>query len=174
MSPMQEPAKFPNPVRARLGTLLFALGLLWAHGGSAQTATPPDGTNSTNPLAVSLSLWLPDPEGSFHAPATIGLMAQITLNAPAPAGDSVRVDFFANTNKLGSRKSVWHDAIGPDPHARNFQPMIMRRAGFDPVEMEWSNAPAGGWAVTARATGVRGRSAVSAPLNITVLPTASP
>jgi len=97
-------------------------------------------------------------------------MAIVTLDAPASAGDSVRVDFFANARKLGLRKSVWHAALGPDPHSHRAQPMIMRAAGFDPVLLNWSNVPAGVYALTARATGAGGRAAVSEPVKITVMP----
>jgi hypothetical protein len=59
----------------------------------------------------------------FHAPATISIQADVTLDAPARAGDSVRVEFYANTKCLGSGKSVWHDEMKSNPHSRDFQPM---------------------------------------------------
>lgn len=114
------------------------------------------------------------PDKVFHAPATIRIQANVTLDDRAHKGESVRVEFYANTKRLGSRKSAWHDAIGPDPHSRNFQPMIMMAAGFWPVGLDWSNVPAGSYTLTARAIGAKGRSAVSAPVNITVLPSSSP
>jgi hypothetical protein len=106
----------------------------------------------------------------FYTPATISIQADVSLDAPARAGDSVRVEFYANTKRLGSGKSVWHDEIGSNPHSRDFQPMHITPAGFWPVELIWNNAPVGTYALTAKATGARGRSAVSAPVNITVLP----
>jgi len=106
----------------------------------------------------------------FYTPATISIQADVSLDAPARAGDSVRVEFYANTKRLGSGKSVWHDEIGSNPHSRDFQPMHITPAGFWPVELVWNNAPVGDYTLTAKATGAKGRSAVSAPVNIPVLP----
>jgi hypothetical protein len=163
-----------NPVLRRLWALLVGVGWFVAVVARAQTAAPPLGINTTNPLAVGLTLWPPERDASFSAHDTIELMAQITLDAPASAGDLVRVDFFANARKLGSRKSVWHAGFGPDPHSHHAQPMIMRRAGFDPVLLDWSNVPAGKYALTAKATGAGGRSAVSEAVKVTVGPAAAP
>jgi len=163
-----------NPVRMRspIRTILFALCLFIACISFAQPARPPSGNNSTNLLAVEL--WLPQGDEVLHAPATISIQANVALDAPAQKGDFVRIEFYANTKRLGSRKSVWHDAVGPDPHSRKFQPMIMSAAGFWPVGLDWSNVPAGSYALTAKASDTKGRSAVSTPVNITVLPSPSP
>ncbi len=106
----------------------------------------------------------------FHAPATISIQADISLDAPVRAGDSVRIEFYANTKRLGSRKSVWHDEMGPNPHSRDFQPMHIFPAGFVPVVLVWNNPPVGAYALTARMTWTNGLSAVSTPVNIAVLP----
>jgi len=153
--------------------IFLPLCLLVACDRHKQNTSPPSGTNSTNPLAVTLSVWPPD-DIVFRAPATISIQAEVTLGAQNRAGNSVRVDFFADTNFLGSRNSVWHDEIRPDPHSRNAQPMIIVPAGFLPVRWVWNNIPAGNYSITAQATGSEGRSASSAPLNITVLPSATP
>ncbi len=105
----------------------------------------------------------------FHAPATISLHADVSLDVPARAGDSVQVEFYANKKCLGSRKSVWHDTVRPNPHFHDFQPMHITPAGFRPVELVWNNPPVGTYALTAKAIGPNGLSAVSAPVNITVL-----
>ena len=110
----------------------------------------------------------------LHKPAHIFILADVTTAVAAHAGDSVTVDFFANTSKLGSRKSLWHNAVKPDPHSRKFQPMIIVDAGFGGVDFDWSNAPAGSYALTAKAYGLHGLSAVSAPLNITILASSPP
>jgi len=100
----------------------------------------------------------------FHASATISIQADVSLNAPARAGDSVRVKFYANTKRLGSRKNVWHDEMGPNPHSRDFQPIHIIPAGFVPVELDWNNPPVGTYVLTAKATWTNGLSAVSAPV----------
>jgi len=159
-------------MRLRFGTLISPLCLFIACSSLAQTSSPPSGNNLTNLLAVQIDLMA----GSevFHAPASVSIQAVVALDAPARAGDSVQVEFFANTRRLGSRESVWHNAIGPNPHSRSFQPMIMVAAGFWPVGLVWSNAPPGDYALTAKATDSKGRSAVSAPVKITVLPSSRP
>lgn len=106
----------------------------------------------------------------FHVPATISIEADVSLDAPARARDSVRVEFYANTKRLGSRKSVWHEAVGSNPHSRDLPPMHISPAGFGPVVLVWDNPPVGDYTLTAKATGAKGCSAVSAPVNITILP----
>src|ERR1017187_1847805 len=107
----------------------------------------------------------------FHAPATISIRADVSLDAPACVGDSVRVVFYANTKRLGSRKSVWHDEGRSNSHYWNSQPMHTIPAGFRPVELVWNNPPAGDYKLTAKVTWTDDLSAVSAPVNIKVLPT---
>jgi hypothetical protein len=106
----------------------------------------------------------------FHVPATISIEADVSLNAPARARDSVRVEFYANTKRLGSRKSVWHDKMRSNPHSRDFQPMHITPAGFRPVVLVWNNPPVGDYTLTAKVTGAKARSAVSPPVTITVVP----
>ena len=106
-----------------------------------------------------------------QAPADIYLVPHLATTGPLRAGDTVKIDYFLGAKKLGSGKAVWHDAMGPSPqNGRKFIPMIMARAGFGYEFCEWSNAPAGNHVVTARAAGPYGLTAVSAPLNITILP----
>jgi hypothetical protein len=106
----------------------------------------------------------------FHAPATISIEADVSLDAPARARDSVRVEFYANTKRLGSRKSVWHEALVSNPRSRALPPMHIPPAGFGPVVLVWNNPPAGDYTLTARVSGAKARTAVSAPVNITILP----
>ncbi|MGD0743939.1 MAG: hypothetical protein ABSA45_02180 [Verrucomicrobiota bacterium] len=105
----------------------------------------------------------------FHAPATISIQADVSLDVPACAGDFVRVEFYANMKRLGSRKCVWHDEVRSNSHPRDCQPMEIIPAGFSPVEFVWKNPPVGDYTLTAKATWTNDLSAVSAPVNITVL-----
>jgi hypothetical protein len=167
----------PSRVRWWVRGALFPLCLFIAANGLAQTPRSfPE--NPPPPLQVSMQALF---EGEtlhngaiLHKPAHIFILAFVTTAVAAHAGDSVTIDFFANASKLGSGKSVWHNAIKPDPNSRKFQPMIMVDAGFGGVDFDWSNAPAGSYALTARAAGLHGLSAVSAPVNITVLASPPP
>jgi hypothetical protein len=134
----------------------------------AQTVGSSSVDGSTNSLAVQI--WSPSRGEIFHAPATIHINAYVTLNAPVHAGDFVAVEFFANTNDLGSGKCVWHDAMRPQPRPGQPTPMYVIAPGFSPAQLDLSNMPAGGYALTTRATFTNGISAISAPVNITVLP----
>jgi hypothetical protein len=106
----------------------------------------------------------------FHAPARIDFMAYIELNPHLHAGDSVPVEFFSNTNRLGSGTAVWHDVIRPESRPGQATPMWVMAAGFYPAEFSWNKVPPGVYSVTAKATWTNGLSAVSAPLKVTVLP----
>jgi hypothetical protein len=84
---------------------------------------------------------------------------------PTKKGDTVAVEYFSGTNRLGAGKCVWHDAVWPDTPAAKAQPMIMVPAGFSPAELVWNNAPAGAYTLTARAT-----QAVSPPVSVWIGP----
>jgi hypothetical protein len=122
--------------------------------------------------ADSLEVRIFPPSGGevFHAPATIRISAYVAQSAPARAGDVVRVEFFADTNSLGFGTSTWHDAVRPQPQPGRPVPMFVIAPGFSPAEFVWSNAPAGNHALTARADGTNSLWAVSAAVNVTVLP----
>jgi len=158
--------------------MIFLLCLFIAGNGLAQTPGASPGKPPQNPLSVTLEVMCNGDAlhagDTLHAPAGIFILAGVTTKVGAHAGDTVTIDLFANNNKLGSRKSVWHDAIKPDPHSRKFQPMIMVAPGFGWVDFTWSNAPAGSYALTARASGLHGLSVVSAPVNITIVTSVPP
>ncbi|MGA2248529.1 MAG: hypothetical protein ABSH48_26485 [Verrucomicrobiota bacterium] len=133
-----------------------------------QTTGPPVG----NKQESSLKVWIiaPDNGSTYRAPAVVYILAGVDLAWGAKAGDTVTVEFFANKTRLGSRQTVWHKGIKPDPSSRKFQPMIMSGAGFGGVELCWSNVPAGSYALSAKASGLRGLSAVSENINIAISP----
>jgi hypothetical protein len=68
-----------------------------------------------NKQESSLKVWLvaPDNGSTYHAPALVYILAGVDLAAGAKAGDTVTVDFFASTNKLGSRKVYGTMEQGP-------------------------------------------------------------
>jgi len=150
--------------------ILLQVGMFIALGceRQPQTTSPSAGDKQDS----SLKVWIvaPDNGSAYHAPAVVYILAGVDLAGGAKAGDTVTVDFFAGTNRLGSRQSAWHNGIKPDPSSRNFQPMIMSAAGFGGVDLCWSNVPAGSYALTARASGLRGLSAVSESVNISISP----
>ena len=154
------------------------LCLLVATSASAQPPDAPAGNPPHDPLSVTLEVLcngdaLHDRD-ALRAPAHLFFLAHPTTTIAAHKGDSVTIDFFANTNKLGSQKCVWHEGIRPDPHSRKFQPMIIVAPGFGGVSFDWTNAPAGSYKLTARASGLHGLSAVTTPLHITILASSEP
>ena len=137
---------------------------------SAQNVVPFGSGDSTNQLSVWLDLKWNTNNATFHAPATIDIFAYIELRPNPRAGDAVKVEFFANTNHLGSGKAIWHDEIRPKEIPGQAVPLHILAAQFYPAEYVWKKVPAGIYTLTARATWTNGLSAVSAPLNVTVLP----
>jgi hypothetical protein len=142
--------------------------LIAVGSGFAQPAGSPANGGLTDPLAVQI--WPRLGREVFRAPANISIGAYVTPRAPAHAGEVVNVEFFANANSLGSRQSVWHAAIRPHASPGQTMPMFIMAPGFYLAQLVWSNAPAGSYVLTARATGATGLSAVSPPVNLTVLP----
>jgi hypothetical protein len=67
--------------------------------GPAQTSNAPPNSSSSKQLSVEVIAFSPD--RVYYAPTNIDIQAFVTM-AGARAGDSVKVDFFANSNKLGS------------------------------------------------------------------------
>jgi hypothetical protein len=149
------------------GVSLLAVALVTSSCGRGQTSNPPP-TNSSSKL-LSVEVFVFSPDHVYYAPTNIHIQAFVTM-AGAQAGDSVRVDFFANTKKLGSTKATWHDAIFPpnDPH--HFHYMHVLPAGFDPMEVVWKKAEPGDYTLTARASSPKALAAASKPVEIKILP----
>jgi hypothetical protein len=146
----------------------FILVVLFFASGCAH----PKGAQQ-KPLRVSLEVYAMDGDGhtftansTLHAPLNIFLAASVKTAITMHAGDIVFIDFFANTKKLGSRVSIWNDAMEPDP-LHNDRPTVL---GFNSWGFLWTNVPAGSYVFTVRAHGCRGLSAVSPPVNKTILP----
>jgi hypothetical protein len=154
-------------MRVKTLLILALLGGLTAGSSRAQMLFPPGKPGAANQLTVQL--WVPRMTTRAPAPATLHLFARVSPTVPAKKGDTVAVEFFSGTKRLGTEKGVWHDAVRPDPQSTRPQPMIIVPAGFSPAELVWSNAPAGTYALTARATQA-GATAVSAPVSVTIAP----
>ncbi|HTR42778.1 MAG TPA: Ig-like domain-containing protein [Pseudomonadales bacterium] len=146
-------------------TLLISILIGWSLcGGLAQMPGSPG--NATNQLYVQL--WLPHRDG-LQAPAAIEMQAYVRPDEPEfNAGDSVNVEFFADSKSVGSAKAVWHGTIRPHASPGQATPMWIMPPGFYPAQCTWTNVPAGNYSLTARATATNSASAVSAPVSITV------
>jgi hypothetical protein len=116
--------------------------------------TPPGVTN----IPPFVFLTAPPDGSTYDAPANIGLVAV----AGDPDGFVTSVEFFDNTQSLGV-VSNWV-VLDPAPPGSGYVPGA--RAFF----LQWSNAPVGAYALTAKATDNGGATAVSTPVNITVGP----
>lgn len=133
---------------------------------SGFTQMPGSPGNTTNQLYVQL--WLPHRDG-LQAPAAIEMQAYVRSDEPGlKAGDSVDVEFFADSKSVGSAKAVWHDTIRPHAAPGQTTPMWIMPAGFYPAQYAWKNVPAGNYSLTARATATNSVPAVSAPVSVTV------
>lgn len=107
-------------------------------------ATDPD-TNPPPNVPPSVSLTTPVNNASFVAPASIGVAAQ----ASDSDGTIARVEFLSGSTVIGS-------------------------AAASPFAITWPDVPAGTYALTARAIDNTGASTSSAPVNLTVSPSAEP
>jgi hypothetical protein len=142
-------------------TFLISILLGWsACAGLAQA------DNSTNQLSVTL--WPPHMV-ALKAPASVNIQAYVRLNEPGlKAGDSVNIEFFANSKSISTAKAIWHDTIRPHAASGQAVPMWIMPAGFYPALCTWKKVPAGDYSLTAHATWTNGLSAVSAPMPVTI------
>ncbi len=93
----------------------------------------------------TVALTAPANNAVFTAPATISL----TASASDPGGSVAKVEFFQNGNKVGEDLSA-------------------------PYALDWANAGAGVYALTAIATDNQGATGASTPINITVNASTAP
>ncbi len=178
--------------KARLSQVLAILvlcGLVVGCDGSAgRIYSPPVLGNPAHPPAVLI--FAPDNGAKFHAHADIHLLSLATPYGTSLGPDEdaakryadtskwhflqdpvnpVSVEFLAGTNSLGSRTSGMVSAGMRSQHGEAV-PFVMQMVGYPAVDLIWRNVPAGNYTLTARATNKNGRSAVSTPVNISVLP----
>lgn len=128
-------------LKGGLGFSLFAIFLSWGTGAFAQTSAP---------LVEIIS---PTSGSVFFTPTNILLIAKVS----DPNGTVTNVEFFAGTNDLGPGSPVVLDPPG-----------VNGVTGLVYV-LNWTDMPAGAYALTAVATYNSGASIISSPVNITVL-----
>jgi hypothetical protein len=170
--------------------LLFLFYFVAAGKIFAQAPALPAQPDTTNSLMVEIQVWslsVPRPgmppaparwsndRKTFTAPCDIHIMANVVVTPRAHKGDTVMIDFFANAEKLGSRKSVWLPELNPSahPHGNEPVPMFIRPAQFSMESLVCTNAPPGHYTLTAKAAFDKNPAVASAPVNITVLPSSS-
>ena len=110
----------------------------------------------------------PPNNSEFRAPVNVALVAY----ADELTGSVASVEFFAGTSALG---------FGQPMRIPVAQPLIPQGATNYPIsyitntfEFIWSNAPPGSYAITAVAVDTNKQSAMSQPINITILPEVIP
>lgn len=131
-------------------------------------AQMPDETGKTN--SISVDLWIAPANQNLPAPAAIHMVATVSTMQPGHTGDTIKVNFLADSNYLGSATCAWHEGHQPDPHSHLPQPMIIIRPGYSGTQWVWTNVPAGTYSLTAAAIDGNGLTAVSEPKKVTVLP----
>ena len=169
--------------------LAFLFCLATAGRLAAQTSALPSqagAANATNSLMVAVEVWSPlaprpgspTPPGgwsndrkTFTVPCDLHIMANVAVTPVPHEGDTVMIDFFANSEKLGSRKSVWLPELNPSAHRHGNEavPMFIRPAQFSMEALVWTNVPAGHYSLTAKATFGSSPPAVSGPVGVTIL-----
>jgi hypothetical protein len=149
-------------MRMKTLAILVLLGCFLC-GARAQQPGSPQNTNG-----LYVRLWLPQKTG-LQAPATINIQGYVRIQEQElKAGDSVNVEFFANSKTIGSAKAVWHDVIRPHVTPGQAMPMWIMAAGFYPAQWTWKDVPAGDYSLTAQAIWTNGISAMSPALSVTV------
>jgi hypothetical protein len=151
-------------------TLFCIVGLAstLAISSLAQPFSPPPPPNVTpNPLSVKASVVAP-PDSVFHAPATITLWAEPSARTLSHSGDSVLVEFYAGDNEVGSKKSAWQNGPHTNTDSHTGQNVLVPHPGFQSVTLDWTNATAGTYVVTAKVTDSKGHAATSARVKVRV------
>ena len=146
--------------------MIVVLSLVCPWLGFAQIVSP-------IPVAPPVRITSPANHATFYAPVDIPIFAYArlpSLGYLAPTANSVtNVEFFANAIDLGS---------GVNLSATN-RPILLYKATPSLSLLSslycfvWTNAPVGSFALTAVATSSSGLSRTSAPVNITILATAT-
>ena len=121
----------------------------------------------------------PANHATFFTPVDIPIFAYARFPAyiPSPTnplgGSVTNVEFFAGTNDLGSGFNLGSTTPLPTATYANFVTVrpIPRLGNI--YCLTWSNPPTGAFALTAVATGSGGLSKTSAPVNITILSSAT-
>lgn len=129
----------PGRCRRFVLTFIVGLGALAGFRGFAQLSSPSPGSTA-NPLSIEIDA--PQNGRIYRAPATVGFLAGVGMDGGARPGDTVTVDFYVNTNKEGSCKTVWHGEERPVSRPGIAVPDHIVEAGFYGASFDWKNAPA--------------------------------
>ena len=109
----------------------------------------------TNPpppvIPFAVAFWYPTNGQMFLAPANIGVHARVTDSNVVET-----VEYFANGNSIG----IVSNTSGV---------LLTNTTTGNPFFLDWSNVPAGAYALTAVALDSAGNSATSAPVNVYVV-----
>jgi hypothetical protein len=103
------------------------------------------------PVPFAVSFWYPTNGQMFAAPANVGVHARMTDSNVVQT-----IQYFANGTSIGTVTNT--SGV-----------MLTNSTQGNPFFFDWSNVPAGDYALTAVATDSAGNTAVSAPVNIFVL-----
>jgi hypothetical protein len=103
------------------------------------------------PVPFLVSFWYPSNGQTFVAPANVGVHARVTDSNVVET-----VQYFANGGSIGTVTNTGGV-------------LLTNTTSANPFFLDWSNVPAGGYALIAVATDSAGNMATSAPVNITVM-----
>lgn len=159
---IHQPQSVDYLMKTLLTLILFGL---MTKGVFAQTSTETGNTN-----AVSVNLWVPPADLNLQAPAAIRLVASVSTSVPSHPGDTIKVNFLANSKYLGSAVCTWHEGHQPDPKSHTTQPMIIIPPGYSAAQWVWKHVPAGTYSLMATVIGGNGFAAYSPPVQVTVKP----
>ena len=146
------------------------------NGGASTTSDPVNITVLPSPpppptnIPPVVRIISPANGSMFRAPVDIPIFAY----ANDPDGFVTSVEFFAGTNSLGFGQPLPVPIFASPTVATNPTPPIPVTFPTNLYFLVWSNAPLGTYALTAVATDNGGASTVSAPVNVTILPSPPP
>ena len=184
LPPMSGPASALLPMPPyRPFVLVWSNAPAGAHILTAQATDNGGASTLSAPVNIAVKPGPPPPPTNFPpivritSPANNSVF-RAPVNIPVFAfaadldGHVTNVEFFAGTNDLGPghRVTVVPPPLPPGP----IQPPILIIRPTNYWELTWSNAPQGDYPLTAVAADDRGASAVSGPVNVTILPPLPP
>jgi hypothetical protein len=151
----------PSPLMSPLIPINYEIGV------PSNAVVYVENNGATNLPPVTRMISPPNGE-TFWSPVNLPIYAY----ANDPNGSVASVEFFSGANSLGFGHPV---TIVPPPLPPGpIQPPILIVAPTNYWELTWSNAPAGSYTLTVKASDNDGASTTSAPVKITILPSPPP
>ena len=148
---------------------IWRLQLVWLLAGSAiaqPAPAPPINNSPTNPPTARI--FAPDDGAAFPAATDIRILANATPHGAPQAPDPVVMEIFADTNRLGVMTNFMQSGPLPPRNANGPARPFVTTPGVLLNNFVWSNAPAGDYILTVKATNTNGLSVVSEPVHISV------